>query len=115
MKDVKELIQQSSQELRRGLLVLSVLASLKDSQYGYSLIQVLESKGITIEGNTLYPLLRRLEEQGLLQSQWDTEEGSKPRKYYHTTNKGKEVLKELKDIWFETVKNMNEILGGYDE
>ena len=115
MKNVNELVQQSSQEIRRGLLVLSVLASLENSQYGYSLIQVLEAKGISIEGNTLYPLLRRLEEQSLLESEWNTETGSKPRKYYKTTNKGKEVFKDLKNIWYETVKNMNKILGGYDE
>ncbi|MCF7924416.1 MAG: PadR family transcriptional regulator, partial [Candidatus Izimaplasma sp.] len=88
----------------------------RNSQYGYSLIKTLESKGISIEGNTLYPLLRRLEEQALLTSEWDTELGSKPRKYYHTTNKGEQVLKELKAIWYETVNNMDDILGGgYNE
>ena len=68
-------------EFRRGTLIMVVLAQLNKPMYGYSLIKELEGKGISIEGNTLYPLLRRLESQGLLKSEWETDE-TKPRKYY---------------------------------
>ena len=59
-------------ELRRGTLVLSVLSQLAQPRYGYSLVQGLESKRVSIDPNTLYPLLRRLEKQGLLYSEWET-------------------------------------------
>ena len=61
-------------EFRRGTLIMVVLAQLNKPMYGYSLIKELEGKGISIEGNTLYPLLRRLESQGLLKSEWETDE-----------------------------------------
>lgn len=59
-------------EFRRGTLIMVVLAQLNKPMYGYSLVKELEGKGISIEGNTLYPLLRRLESQGLLKSEWET-------------------------------------------
>ena len=65
--------------------------------YGYLLVKELEEKGISIEGNTLYPLLRRLESQGLLKSEWETEE-TKPRKYYIITEDGKLVYKKIKEF-----------------
>ena len=68
-------------EFRRGTLIMVVLAQLNKPMYGYSLVKELEGKGIPIEGNTLYPLLRRLESQGLLKSEWETD-AAKPRKYY---------------------------------
>jgi DNA-binding PadR family transcriptional regulator len=103
------LVANFSQELRRGTVVLCVLASLKVPKYGYSLIDILSKTGISIEANTLYPLMRRLEEQELLASEWNTE-GAKPRKYYSLTDYGKEVLAELKKQWQITAKKMNEIL-----
>ena len=106
-----ELIANFSQELRRGTLILCVLANLKESTYGYGLIEKLSKTGISIEANTLYPLLRRLEGQELLQSTWNTD-GAKPRKYYELTDFGKEVLEELKKHWWETTQNMNQILEG---
>ena len=63
-------------EFRRGTLIMVVLAQLNKPMYGYSLVKELEGKGISIEGNTLYPLLRRLESQGLLKSEWETEQRS---------------------------------------
>jgi len=107
--DKKELIANFSQELRRGMLILCVLANLKEPTYGYSLIEKLSQTGVSIEANTLYPLLRRLEGQELLASIWNTE-GAKPRKYYELTEFGKEVLGELKKHWQSTIKSMNEIL-----
>ena len=70
-----------TQELRRGALVLAVLSQLKEARYGYALINQLAKQGLGIEQGTLYPLLRRPEEQGLLKSKWNVE-GSHPRRYY---------------------------------
>jgi DNA-binding PadR family transcriptional regulator len=96
-------------ELRRGTVILCVLAKLKKPTYGYNLISDLSNTGIVIEANTLYPLLRRLEGQGLLESSWNTE-GTKPRKYYTITVFGKEILSVLKIHWQSTVQSMNKIL-----
>lgn len=100
------------QEMRRGSLILCVLAKLRQSAYGYNLVAELAETGVPIEANTLYPLLRRLESQGLLESNWNTTDGAKPRKYYATTDFGKEVLTELKKHWQDTVHNLNNILEG---
>lgn len=96
-------------ELRRGTLILSVLSQMKEPKYGYALVQSLEDKGITIEANTLYPLLRRLEKQGLLKSEWDTSE-SKPRKYYSRTIEGNCIYVELKKQWEEISDTMQALL-----
>jgi len=96
-------------ELRRGTVILCVLAKLKEPTYGYNLIAELSNTGVAIEANTLYPLLRRLESQGLLVSSWNTD-GAKPRKYYATTDFGKEVLSELKGHWRKTVQSMTTFL-----
>lgn len=98
MGDEKDLLNNLVLELRRGSLVLSVLSQLKEAKYGYSLVQSLDKKGVSIDPNTLYPLLRRLEKQGLLYSEWETGE-SKPRKYYRRTEQGNEIFKELKHQW----------------
>jgi DNA-binding PadR family transcriptional regulator len=93
-----EAIANLSQELSRGTLVLSVLLSSNSPQYGYSLVEELAERGIAVEQNTLYPLLRRLESQGLLESSWDTT-GSRPRKYYTLSNPGERVRDQLLDEW----------------
>jgi len=98
-------------ELRRGTVILCVLAKLKEKAYGYSLIADLAGTGFAIEANTLYPLLRRLEGQGLLESSWNTD-GAKPRKYYETTAFGKEVLAELARHWKNTTQSMGKLLEG---
>ncbi len=97
-------------ELRRGTLTLAVLGSLQEPRYGYALLQVLQAQGIELEANTLYPLLRRLETQGLLKSDWDTSE-SRPRKYYSLSEKGKEVQKELLLEWERMQKCIASICG----
>jgi PadR family transcriptional regulator, regulatory protein PadR len=99
------------QELRRGTIVLSVLSQLKSPQYGYSLVVMLEEKGIAVDASTLYPLLRRLEKQELLESSWDTE-GTKPRKYYKISNSGRTIYDKLCEQWLEMVKNMNNLING---
>ncbi len=96
-------------ELRRGTIVLSVLCQLSTSKYGYSLVQQLSDDHVPIEANTLYPLLRRLEKQGLLKSEWETS-GTKPRKYYVTTELGREVYTKLKEEWLHMVDSMKELM-----
>lgn len=96
-------------ELRRGVLVLAVLAQLRDVQYGYSLRQALAGRGLAIEEGTLYPLLRRLEKQGWLDSKWRIEDGP-PRRYYHLNKSGAAVLAELTDSWHALVGTMAHLL-----
>lgn len=96
-------------ELRRGTIVLSVLSQLSEPKYGYSLVQSLEKKRVLIEPNTLYPLLRRLERQELLKSEWETT-GTKPRKYYMLTEFGKTVYLKLMIQWNEMVDIMNLVM-----
>ncbi|MCL2253721.1 MAG: PadR family transcriptional regulator [Lachnospiraceae bacterium] len=97
MKD-DELLQNLITDLRRGTLVLAVLCLAKEARYGYSLLQDMENQGIRIEANTLYPLLRRLETQELLKSEWDVSE-SRPRKYYILSGRGESLLVKLKEEW----------------
>ncbi|WBB52213.1 PadR family transcriptional regulator [Verrucosispora sp. WMMD573] len=82
------------QELRRGTVVVASLVALRRPDYGYALLQRLTGHGFPVDANTLYPLLRRLEEQGLLSSEWNTEE-SRPRKFYRTSDSGEQVLQRL--------------------
>ncbi len=96
-------------ELRRGTIILSVMSRLKSPQYGYSLVVLLAEKGITVDAGTLYPLLRRLESQGLLESSWDVE-SAKPRKYYQLSECGREIYKRLCTQWFDIVENMNNLI-----
>ena len=96
-------------ELRRGTQVLAVLGQLHKDQYGYSLLQDLSTKCIKIEAGTLYPLLRRLESQGLLVSQWDTQE-TRPRKYYTLSPLGLETYTSLVKEWQLLIETMNQIL-----
>ncbi len=105
------LITNLKNELRRGTQVLAVLSLLEKNQYGYSLLQDLESKNIAIEAGTLYPLLRRLESQGLLKSEWDTSE-SRPRKYYVLSEDGLEVYQTLLNEWNGIVEEMSRLIKG---
>lgn len=84
--------------MRRGSIVLALLSQLDTPHYGYDLLQRLESAGFTIDAGTLYPLLRRLESQGVLESTWSTS-GSRPRKYYHISAEGQRFYAALKDEW----------------
>jgi PadR family transcriptional regulator, regulatory protein PadR len=95
------------QELRRGVLVLATLSQLRSAQYGYSLRQALAERGLTIEEGTLYPLLRRLEGQGLLASEWRIEDGP-PRRYYTLSPEGEAMLASLSQSW----RNMASIVEG---
>ncbi len=97
-------------ELRRGAVVLAVLSQLRAAQYGYSLRQGLADQGMPIEEGTLYPLLRRLEDQGLLASDWRIDDGP-PRRYYKLSPKGTRQLAELTANWNGLVTTMNRLLG----
>ncbi len=105
MFDKEEILKNLRLELRKGSLVLAVLSQLKDKHYGYSLVETLKSKGLDIEQNTLYPLLRRLDSQGLLKSTWEVTE-PRPRKYYELSSNGILILDELSD---EFINNYNTI------
>lgn len=95
-------------ELRRGVITLAVLCQLDQEQYGYSLIKRLEELGLVVEQGTLYPLLRRLEDQGLLESDWRVE-GSRPRRYYRISSQGRQLLPTLKGEWLSLVNIMERI------
>ncbi|WNS76178.1 PadR family transcriptional regulator [Bacillus sp. DTU_2020_1000418_1_SI_GHA_SEK_038] len=101
-------------ELRRGTLTLAVLSQLRRPQYGYSLVQLLEESGISIDQSTLYPLLRRLEKQELVTSSWDTSE-SRPRKYYVLSEYGLEIFLQLKEEWIKNSKELYGLLKGDEE
>ncbi len=92
------LVDTLTQELRRGTLTLCVLGALREPLYGYLLQQRLAEAGVAIEQNTLYPLLRRLEKQALLDSSWNIEE-SRPRRYYRINALGEQTLRELTAAW----------------
>lgn len=100
-------------ELRRGTVVLCALSRLKSPMYGYNLVSDLTAAGIQVEANTLYPLLRRLESQGLLESRWETTE-AKPRKYYIITDEGQRICAQLEQGWHQLVANVSSILGDAD-
>lgn len=85
-------------ELRRGVLVLAVLASLREPHYGYSLRKQLQDAGVDIDEGTLYPLIRRLADQGLLDSEWKQGEG-RERRYYQLSALGTELLEQLTQEW----------------
>jgi PadR family transcriptional regulator, regulatory protein PadR len=85
-------------ELRRGSLILAVLAALRKEQYGYTLRKTLDDRGMAIDEGTLYPLLRRLESQGLLVSEW-REEDKRNKRFYRLSADGKLILKQLLAEW----------------
>lgn len=93
-------------ELRRGSVVVAVLAALRSEQYGYTLRKALADAGMPIDEGTLYPLLRRLESQGLLVSEWREEE-KRNKRFYKLSHDGKQILKQLLAEW----KSINESLA----
>ncbi|OYW27913.1 MAG: PadR family transcriptional regulator [Caulobacter sp. 12-67-6] len=93
-----DIFEQLRQELRRGTLILAVLAQLRVERYGYSLRQALASVGVEIDEGALYPMLRRLEGQGLLSSEW-REEDKRKKRFYRLSSEGEAVLARLADEW----------------
>jgi PadR family transcriptional regulator PadR len=99
-----------SLELRRGALVLAVLVELRREEYGYSLKKLLSDKGLEIDEGTLYPLLRRLESQGLLKSAWRVEDG-RPLRYYRASAQGERLSKELSAEWRALAGVIGKLIG----
>lgn len=98
-------------ELRRGSVVLAVLAQLRTEQYGYTLRKALAEHGMEIDEGTLYPLLRRLESQGLLVSEW-REEDKRNKRFYVLSANGKQLLKQLLAEWKNIDASLNGIVKG---
>jgi PadR family transcriptional regulator PadR len=101
-----EIFENLKLELRRGCLTLAVLTQLRSERYGYTLRKALADDGLEIDEGTLYPLLRRLETQGLLVSQW-REEDKRNKRFYHLSPTGAEILDQLLNEW----RRINESLG----
>ena len=97
-------------ELRRGCLVLAVLAQLRQEHYGYTLRKSLVEAGLEIEESTLYPLLRRLESQGLLKSEW-REEDKRNKRFYRLSQQGETILEALLAEWTGINESLGRILG----
>jgi PadR family transcriptional regulator PadR len=96
-------------ELRRGAVIVAVLAALRTEQYGYTLRKALDEHGMAIDEGTLYPLLRRLESQGLLVSQWREEE-KRTKRFYRLSPDGTEMLKQLLAEWKSIDASLTEIV-----
>jgi PadR family transcriptional regulator PadR len=101
-----EVLENLKLELRRGCLIVAVLAQLRTEQYGYTLRKALANDGLAIDEGTLYPLLRRLETQGLLVSQW-REEDKRNKRFYRLSPAGEVILGQLLEEW----QNINTSLG----
>jgi PadR family transcriptional regulator PadR len=104
-----ELFDSLRLELRRGCLILAVLAQLREEHYGYTLRKALADHGLAIEESTLYPLLRRLETQGLLTSQW-REEDKRNKRFYHLSPQGERILDQLLAEWNGINDSLHRIL-----
>jgi PadR family transcriptional regulator PadR len=107
--DTDEVFENLRLELRRGLLVLAVLSQLRDERYGYTLRATLAEAGIALEEGTLYPLLRRLEDQGLLLSEW-REEDNRRKRFYRLSPAGRAILKQLTAEWQRINASLTRIL-----
>ena len=96
-------------ELRRGSLVVAVLAQLRAEHYGYTLRKALADLGLEIDEGTLYPLLRRLETQDLLNSEW-REEGGRKKRFYKLSADGRQILRQLLAEWKAINQSLNRIV-----
>ena len=104
-----ELYENLKLELRRGSLIIAVLNQLKSEHYGYVLCKSLNEAGISIDENTLYPLLRRLESQGLLESIW-REENKRNKRFYKLSKDGEAMLLKLLEEWRNINSSINKII-----
>jgi DNA-binding PadR family transcriptional regulator len=111
MAELESIVQNLKQEMKRGTLVLAVLTRVDEPQYGYTLITELSELGMAVEQNTLYPLMRRLEKQGLLESLWQIEE-NRPRRYYQISSLGRDVRNALITEWQSLELTMSKLVGG---
>ncbi|MBQ1014612.1 helix-turn-helix transcriptional regulator [Micromonospora sp. M51] len=109
----EDVLRTHLQELRRGTVVVASLVALRRPDYGYALLQRLTDHGFPVDANTLYPLLRRLEDQGLLTSEWNTAE-SRPRKFYRTSDEGESMLSRLLDDLAAVQTSITGLIQGVD-
>lgn len=110
MADIEELFQNQVLEFRRGSIVVAIVSVLyAERHYGYSLLKALERYAFPVDGSTLYPLLRRLEKQGVLSSDWDTAD-NRPRKYYSLTPDGITLYKKLLAEWSDMTAKIKNIV-----
>lgn len=109
-----ELFENLRLELRRGCLAVAVLTQLRTELYGYALRKALSDLGLAIDENTLYPLLRRLESQGLLVSQW-REEDKRNKRFYHLSPTGEQVLASLLAEWQQLNSALERIQAAHTE
>jgi PadR family transcriptional regulator PadR len=98
-------------EMNRGFLQVLVLVLLEKDMYGYAMVKRLEEKGYSLEENTLYPLLRRLEKKGLIKGNWDVSE-DRPRKFYVISEEGRAIRHQLLGIWQKQNKLLKHFLEG---
>lgn len=103
-------LEKMRQELRRGVIVLAVLGQLREEHYGYSLRKALESQGLPMDEGTLYPLIRRLQTQGLLDSEWRIESNRKKR-FYRLNELGESILVALSEEWRLMNSTIQQIIG----
>ena len=109
MTAAESLFENLRLELRRGCLTLAVLAQLKQEHYGYTLRKALAARGMEIDESTLYPLLRRLETQGLLSSEW-REEDKRNKRFYRLSSQGEEIFARLLEEWNQMNTAINSLL-----
>src|SRR5215813_7050964 len=107
----EELFENLRLELRRGYLIVAVLSQLRQEHYGYALRKALADQGMEIDENTLYPLLRRLESQGLLVSSW-REENKRNKRFYRLSGEGEAILTRLLEEWRGIDRALRRIVGG---
>src|SRR4029079_5517060 len=106
-----EILTGGQQELRRGTVVLACLLLLREPGYGYALIDRLRDLGFVVDGNTLYPLHRRLATQGMLASEWNTTE-ARPRKFYRISPDGERLAAELLAEWQRMDTSVRQLAQG---
>ncbi len=106
-----ELFENLRLELRRGCLSVAVMAQLRVERYGYTLRKSLADAGLDVDEGTLYPLLRRLESQGLLVSEW-REENKRNKRFYRLSPDGEAILRQLLDEWQRINGSINKIVQG---
>ena len=109
LKMAPELFENLRLELRRGCLILAAMAQLRVEHYGYTLRKALAQRGLAVDEGTLYPLLRRLETQGLLVSEW-REENKRNKRFYRLSPEGELILKQLLEEWQAINGSLNRIL-----
>ena len=106
----KNALENLKQELRRGAIALVAMSRLQEARYGYAMIRDLKEQGFDVGQDTLYPLLRRLEEQGLLESEWRVED-PRPRRYYRLSQSGSDAYQELLAEWKQQDTTIRRIIN----